>query len=138
MVALYIDGINLTKYLALPCKFGEVLDENLDTGSISLRHIRKWRFKPLTPVEIRIFGKEYYGKKENAYRTKTDTRYYLISTDTSTETPVGSGMYNHEIELVEVTKYAECIVCDTLTFTNDIGRNYTANAKKVTPDVDEG
>ena len=31
----------------------------------------------------------------------------------------------------------ECIVVDTITFTNDLGRNYTANATLVSPDIDD-
>ena len=39
----------------------------------------------------------------------------------------------HELYLIEVTKVTECIVVDALTYTNDIGRNYTEKAPYAQP-----
>ena len=59
--------------------------------------------------------------------------YYVIANDNATEFTPGSGLYNHELYLIEVTKVTECIVVDPLTYTNDIGRNYTENAPYAQP-----
>lgn len=52
-----------------------------------------------------------------------------MASDDSKETPVNSKAttkkpYNHEIYLVEETKYLERVIVDTITFTNDLGRIY--------------
>lgn len=51
--AVYINGINLTKYTVLPLKWGKFLDERPDEIYIALRHCPIKSFKPLSPVEIR-------------------------------------------------------------------------------------
>lgn len=70
--------------------------------------------------------------------TQTEIVKYLVANDANcVESPVGSGLYNHDLYIIELTKMTECIVVDTITFTNDLGRNYTANATLVSPDIDD-
>ena len=135
-ISVYIDGINRTDRLVLPVKLSGLLDESLDEAVVTLRHVPKEVFLPLTPVEIRVSNAVGWNGEEGEREEKT--YYYVVSGDTAEESPVGSGLYNHELALVEVTKIAECIVVDTLTYTNDIGRIYTKNAKAVTPEEKEG
>ena len=135
---VYIDGINRTNQAVLPLKFGNILDERLDECNLSLRRIPKQSFLPLTPVEIVIVQKEFEttGSVESANEVSEEkiVEQFLIANDSARENPVGSGYYDHELLLIEPTKYAECVVSDTLTYTNDLGKNYTANATPVEPE----
>jgi hypothetical protein len=56
-----------------------------------------------------------------------------LSHDNVTKTQIGSELFTHELYLIEITKYAESIVVDSLTFTNDIDRNYAENAVTAMP-----
>lgn len=129
-ITVYIDGINRTSKLVVPFKFSSLLDESLDEAVITLKHVGKEIFQPLTPVEIHVTNTVTIGSTTN---TQTRVYRYVVAGDAAEESPVGSGLYDHDLALVEVTKFAECIVVDTITVTNDIGRNYTANAAPVTP-----
>lgn len=128
---LFIDGVNRTGKLLMPLKWGDFLDERLDEAHISLRAIKKQNFLPLTPVEIAINQTEYYG--DNNITNKVDTLYYVVSDDDATEITPGSGLYSHELALIEVTKAAERVVVDTLTFTNSLGQTYTASDEYAEP-----
>lgn len=129
-IYVYIDGINRTSRTVMPLKWGNFLDEQLDECRLSLRGIKKANFEPLTPVDVVLNNEVYYGTgnaKRTAYN-KTVEKHYVIANDNAEETQIGSGLYNHELYLIEVTKIAECAVVDAITFTNDLGRNYTENA----------
>ncbi|MDE6504870.1 MAG: hypothetical protein K2L42_03270 [Clostridia bacterium] len=125
-VYVYIDGINRTPSVVLPLKTGNFLDERLDECRLSLRAIKKKNFAPLTPVDV-IINNEFYlgtGASRRTIKLRTKTKHFIVANDNATETQIGSGLYNHELYLIEVTKIAECVVVDTLTFTNDLGRKY--------------
>ncbi len=132
---LFIDGVNRTGKLLMPLKWGDFLDERLDEAHISLRAIKKQNFLPLTPVEIVINQTEYYGDRPDNDKAinKVDTLYYVVSDDDATEITPGSGLYSHELGLIEVTKAAERVVADTLTFTNSLGQTYTASDEYAEP-----
>lgn len=136
--AVYIDGINRTSRTVMPLKWAELLDERLDECYLSLRGIKKKNFAPLTPVEIVLSNKLYWSKGGEGEEMISDpekrTKRFIVADDNTTENPVGSGRYDHELYLLEVTKYMERVVADTVTFTNDIGRDYTENAKPVMPE----
>lgn len=109
-----IDGTDVTRHIPFPIKWNDLLDERLDEARISVKQMNEGSFAPLTDVYIKMIdeiGNEIY-------------KYYIVSNDFSYESPPGSGKYDHEIVLIEQTKYLEGFLCDTLTFTNDLGRNY--------------
>ena len=134
---IYINGINLTAFTVMPLKWGNFLDERLDEMYIGLRHCPFENFKPLTPVEIHFSNELYFGS--TTVDTQTNIKRYLIADDqNATENPVGSGLYDHDLYIIEVTKLLECIAVDTNTITNDLGRNYTNNAFPVLPVITEG
>ena len=87
---------------------------------------------------MRVIITEYNGEWNNNPRltgkVEENVFYYVIANDNATEFTPGSGLYNHELYLIEVTKIAECIVVDALTYTNDIGRNYTGITTLAQPD----
>lgn len=127
-----IGKINYTHYCVMPLKGANLLDERLDEVYLPLRHIPVEVFQPLTPVKIIIHNKVHFN--ENVAYSKDKTLYFVVANDNNiVESPVGSGKYNHDIYLVETTKVAECIIVDSLTFTNDLGRNYAKNPKPITP-----
>lgn len=131
--AVYINGINLTAFTVTPLKWGNFLDEQLDEMYLALRHCPIENFKPLTPVEIHFKNELYFGSTTVDTQTKIK-RYFVANDSNAEENPVGRKLYNHDLYLIEITKYAECIVVDTITFTNDLGRSYTKDAKPVTPE----
>lgn len=127
-----IGKINYTHYCVMPLKGANLLDERLDEVYLPLRHIPVEVFQPLTPVKIIIHNKVHFN--ENVAYSKDKTLYFVVANDNNiVESPVGSGKYNHDIYLVETTKVAECIIVDSLTFTNDLGRNYAKNPKPIVP-----
>lgn len=130
-VSVWLDGINYTGKLVMPAKLGFLLDETLDEATISLRHVKKEMFPPLTPVEIEVENTVSFGSV--TVNTEKKTYRFVVAGDAVEEKPAGSGLYDHDISLVEITKIAECIVVDTNTVTNVIGRTYTQNASPVQP-----
>lgn len=127
-----IGKINYTHYCVMPLKGANLLDERLDEVYLPLRHIPVEVFQPLTPVKIIIHNKVHFN--ENVAYSKDKTLYFVIANDNNVvESPVGSGRFNHDIYLVETSKIAECIIVDSLTFTNDLGRNYAKNPKPIIP-----
>lgn len=128
-VAVYIDGINRTSNTVMPFKYGDFLDERLDESIITLKAVKKEVFTPLTPVEVRITNEKFWGLRNKVTeKVETQTKYFIIANDTATEFQLGKKLYNHDLYCIEATKITECFAVDTITFTNDMGRMYTANA----------
>ena len=102
-VYVYIDGINRTPSAVLPLKTGNFLDERLDECRLSLRAIKKKNFAPLTPVEIIINNEFYLGTRESrrTIKKRTQTKHFIVANDNATETQIGSGLYNHELYLID-------------------------------------
>lgn len=134
-VTVYINGRNYTFAAVMPIKWGNLLDERLDEMYLSLRRVKKQNFAPLTPVEIHFSNQLYFGSTD-VDAPQTATKRYIIADDANvTENPVGSGWYDHDLYLIELTKILECVIVDTNTVTNDLGRNYTANQASVEPNI---
>lgn len=129
---IYIDGRNQTYGAVMPIKLGEFLDEQLDEATVSLRSVKRSNYPPLTPVEIRVKNTLYWTKEGDG-ETREKTYYFVVADDTAEEMPPHSGLYNHELYLMEVTKIAERVIVDSLTYTNDLGRVYTKNAVVAEP-----
>lgn len=135
--AVYIGGINYTHNVVMPLKWGNFLDEQLDEMIITLSKVKRKVFSPLTPVEVRLKNVLYWGQPTNPNKIWQETKQFIIANDNATESPVGKGLYDHELYCIELTKILECIIVDTCTFTNDLGRTYTKNAKAVVPGEDD-
>ena len=110
-----IGGVDYTHCIPLPIKWGAMLDERLDEGSLSIRHTKTALIPPMTDVKISMTDK----------LGNTSEMTFIVSADSAEETPVGSGWYNHELLFIEETKKLERVIVDALTFTNDLGRMYT-------------
>lgn len=98
----------------LPVKYGKLLDEQLDFATVTLSRVKQKEFKPLTKVKLAIENTTEAG-------WKVEATYYFIANDDFFETPVGSGYYQHELTLIELTKFLECFPLETLCFTNPSG-----------------
>lgn len=126
-VELYIQNENgeyvQWKNVVLPVKFGQFLDEQLDYAVVSLMRVKRRVFKPLTRVKLVIKSKTEYEEEPQTLETE-----YFIANDDFTETPVGSGVYNHELSLIELTKLLECFPVESLCITNPHGNDYTQSA----------
>lgn len=125
-------------------KFANLLDEQLDEATITLKGDLTAYYQPLTRVRIIITNnpeckltqaqaRNIADNKElsaiahnysNNLLTESLVLEMFIANDRGIETPVGSGRYNHEIYLIERTKLLERYICDSLTFTNPLGNNY--------------
>ncbi len=117
---IIINDKDISSNVAMPLKWNALLDERLDEGRMSVRHVTT-KLYPLG-AQVKI--------------TVDDTvEDFIISADESTEIPVGSGYYNHELSLIEPTKLLEGIVVESLTFTNNLGRTYDINKIDVEPQI---
>ena len=108
-----------------PLGFSNLLDERLDEAYVTFYNAKKDEYKPTD-----IFALTFY---ENGVAVKN--LGLCVAMDRVTNLPLGSERYKHELSLIEPTKLAEGIQCQTLTFTNDLGKVYTANAKDLSPTV---
>lgn len=215
-------GTEMKDYTAnvpFPVKISELLDEQLDEGSLTVFHVQRKTFAPFTKVEIETWNssltekkveplsyvsiteelkgsltsgyyKEWtvkvsalYFEKENmdasvvreiivsgrlkddqsigagvavtmrdsgqgvtsvTFRSETDEvfildsvtltvegvgakkkRTFFVATDKADEKPVGNGYFNHELYLIEETKWLERFLIPATGFVNALGRNYT-------------
>ena len=110
--------------VVIPVKFGTLLDEQLDYAVVSLARIKRKEFKPMTRATLTIVSNTEHGGEQ------TKVIQYLIANDDNFETPIGSGEYNHELTLIERTKYLECFPLESLCFTNPNGNDYTRAASR--------
>ena len=213
-------GTEMKDYTAnvpFPVKISELLDEQLDEGSLTVFHVQRKTFAPFTKVEIETWNSSITEKKveplsyvsiteelkgsflnkykewtvsvtaylfhagierssvlgivvsgklkgeqsigsgtpitEKAtgkgvtsvtFRSETDEvftldsvtltvegvgakkkRAFFVATDKADEKPVGSGYFNHELYLIEETKWLERFLIPATGFVNALGRNYT-------------
>ena len=132
--AVYINGINYTHNAVVPLKWANFLDEQLDETIVTLRHVQRKVFSPLTPVEIRLTNELYWKVNGPTVSVRKETKQFIIANDNASESPVGKKFYDHELYLIELTKILECIIVDTCTYTNDFGRIYTKNPYFVVSD----
>ena len=118
------------KNVAIPVKYGQLLDEQLDYAVVSLVRVRRRLFKPLTRAKLTIISNTPYGGEQS------NTVDYFIANDDYTENPVGSRVYNHELSLIELTKFLECFPVESLCFTTPHGNDYEIGATE--PEVSGG
>lgn len=128
------------KGTVLPFFIAETLDESLDSGKMRISvTARKEPYAPFTIVRFSIAVNRVDALQHNRPPVTPDYGVYepiymLISSDSV----VRKGIYfEHEIELVEITKQLERSVCDTMTFTNAIGHDYQSISKDANPVIDD-
>lgn len=97
-----------------PLNYADLLDERLDEAYLTILGSKTEHFTPNTEVRITVTDSD-----------RTQEFYYIIASDSAQEKPIGSGLWRHELYLIELTKRLEGIICQTLTFTNSLGASYT-------------
>lgn len=138
-----------TENAIFPLKTANLLDEQLDECSVTLKQAITPFFRPLTLVRITIINKpealftqadfeEFTAKKENdctiEYNsqtkqiTETKTVLMVVASDNAIEVPIGSELYNHDIYLIELTKIMEGYIGDSITFTNALGNDFLTDS----------
>lgn len=103
-----------------PLTSASLLDEKLDETYVTFYNSRKEIYTPSDLFRIQRYED----------RIKVSDEVLTVANDEAIETPLGSGRYKHTVSLMEATKLLEGIVCQTLTFTNDLGKVYTNNARE--------
>lgn len=99
---------DVTAHVSMPVTEKFALDESLDVGHITLKGIE--RAEPFTPFQwVQILG----GAQSSTV--------YGIADDQVTERAQG-GLYDHEVLLVEPTKWLERFVIGTKTITQPLAR----------------
>ena len=142
--------VDYTKYALNPIRHADLLDEQLDESSLTMKQVPAEIFHPLTYVKIThtnisegIFSDTYLERikkrsdrtspitvDDNGKVTETLALFYVIANDNSIEVPIGSGRYDHTLYLIELTKILEGFIGDSITFTNALGNNYLDNTKE--------
>ena len=125
-IEVYIDGVRYQNAAVYPFNFQDVLDETLDSATLTLDRVPQEVFEVLTEVQVVIKSNGSLGAQE----LSTD---WLVSHDDSYESPVGSGLYRHDLSLIELTKYLEGFICDSITVTHPGGNVYAKTVYPVEP-----
>ena len=115
-----IGGVDYTHRVPFPIKWSQLLDEQLDEASLMLIRTKTKNIPPLTDVVITM-----WNEKDPSV---TQTLNMIVASDKSDEIPAGSGRYNHEMYLIEQTKYLEGFLCRSQGYVNSLGRIYTNGA----------
>nr|DAR84808.1 MAG TPA: hypothetical protein [Caudoviricetes sp.] len=114
-----------TEQVPYPLKWSNLLDEQLDEGSLSVLRSPTKIFPPLTKVRITLWNE---SDSQNPIIFN-----FFVASDAAEETPPGSGKYNHTLYLIEETKFLEGFICRSQGYVNSLGRIYTDNAHYIEP-----
>ena len=104
-----------TPQVPFPLKWSDLLDEQLDEATLSILRAKTEVFQPFTMVTLSV------RSEENA---DDETKTYYAASDKADEIPPGSERYNHELYLIEETKWLERFVIPSAGFINALGRTY--------------
>lgn len=119
-----VDGAEYENCVVFPYNYEDALDATLDQAALTIQRIPKDIIEPLTDITVTVTdgdGNEF-------------SHDWIVSDDDSYEAPVGSGLYTHTLQLIELTKYGEGFIGDSLCVTFPGGNVYTENAKPVEPE----
>ena len=121
MYRVTVDGQDVSTLVALPIRELFTLDESLDSASLRVRFLtQKEPFKPLSKVKIRTYENKQLKSEQN----------YLIAVDNVVEY-VALKRYDHDLQLIEYTKWLERFVVDTCRVTNPLVHDYVSGAANV-------
>ena len=104
-----------TLQVPFPLKWSDLLDEQLDESTLSILRAKTGIFQPFVMVSVNA---------HNAESTDEVTKTYYVASDKADEIPPGSERYNHELYLIEETKWLERFVIPSAGFINALGRTY--------------
>ena len=108
-----------------PFTYGTTLDDSLDSGKIMIsQSTREAIIKPFTRIRITI--------KEDG--TEKDTIDCIVANSDRVMRRLSEPkLYDHTLELVELTKLLEREVCDTMTVTNYLGHDFLRGNAQIAP-----
>lgn len=119
-----VNNEELTDYTIIPLTEQTTLDESLDQGYIKLSYTDKNEaYRPFTSVDITVTDEFSHERELN----------YFIASDNKTEI-IANGKYNHELLLIEQSKWLERFLTGTKTVTNPLMHDYTKTRKLTTYD----
>lgn len=95
--------------LVFPLGTGDFLDERLDEAYVT--------FYDDTPH----YESGTIFKVLLTENTESSTFYYVLDSDSSINIKVGAELYRHTLHLLEPTKLTEGVLCQTISFTNELG-----------------
>jgi hypothetical protein len=108
-----------------PFTYGTTLDDTLDSGKINVKCATYGKvIKPFTLLSIAIY--EDNVLQDTVYCLVANAEREMVRRD-------GTPLYNHNIEVVELSKLLERDVCDTMTVTNYLGHDYMQGAQTALP-----
>lgn len=109
-----------------PFTDGQTLDDSLDSGKVTLSFVTRSKpYAPFTRIRISVYA------GDDTSGTPVDVLQYVVDTDDvqcRRLAPSTKKLFDHSIALVELTKLLEREVCDTMTVTNYLGRDYVNGA----------
>lgn len=147
-ILVKINGVDYSNKIVAPFKFADLLDERLDEAYFTLKNLKQnLPFRPLSLVEIDLIcdGRQRVVGQKETLRTDVVQEYdsikhtltqkiskrYVVATDKANEFPVGSGLYTHDLYVIEETKILEGFICDSISFTNPLGHDYIGSSTEV-------
>lgn len=112
-----------------PFTYGTTLDDSLDSGKIMIsQSTREAIIKPFTRIRITI-------SEDGAEKDTIDC--IVANSDRVMRRMSEPKLYDHTLELVELTKLLEREVCDTMTVTNYLGHDFIQGATEVQPQTED-
>lgn len=114
-----------------PIKLENQLDEQLDQARLSMQNAQGTTADGVFPIGAEV---EITATDENGNTVPIGD--FIIAADEAsfTAAQTNPNVANHEILCIEPTKILEGEICDTLTFTNNLGRRYDGNPRTADPD----
>ena len=109
--------VDCTAQVPFPIKLNNLLDEQLDEATIAVLRAVTPSFQPFTTVVI-----SWSNGADSA--SADDTATFYVASDKANEIPPGSERYNHDVYLIEETKWLERFIIPSSGFTNALGRSY--------------
>lgn len=116
-----INEEDVTEYVPIPLSDQLALDKSLDQGFLKLSYTEKAdNYKPFSKVDITIT--DDFGNERGLH--------YFVASDNKTEV-IAPKKFNHELLLIEQTKWLERFLVGNRTSTNPLAHDYLANKRDV-------
>jgi hypothetical protein len=128
-------GEDLTQYLAVPIFIEERLNDQLDTGQITLEnHPQQEAFQPKTKIRIeRWTGGDVFDEDGNLMEvTQPQRTFDMIVEKDEVESYVGRDVSTHRIHLIEPSAIAQGMHIDNIALTHEL-QDVTLNYKTYKP-----
>lgn len=118
---ILVDNEDVTEYVPIPLSEQLTLDDSLDQGFLKLNYTNKSEaYRPFTEVEITIID-------DNGNKRELD---YFVASDSKSEI-ISMKKFNHELLLIEQSKWLERFLTGTKTVTNPLVHDYLATKQNV-------